>query len=168
MKELNCDYLIVGAGAAGCVVSNRLSKNPNNNVICIEAGGKDSNFYIKIPAGFSKTVYNDKINWPYYTEETDNTANRKIRFPRGKVVGGSSSINGHLYVRGQADDYDGWAQKGCLGWSWSDVLPYFMKAETRPEGNKHFRGNEGPLHISDLTSPHPLACLLYTSDAADE
>ena len=120
---------------------------------------KITNFYIKIPAGFSKTVYNDKINWPYYTEETENTANRKIRFPRGKVVGGSSSINGHLYVRGQADDYDGWAQKGCLGWSWSDVLPYFMKAETRPEGNKNFRGNEGPLHISDLTSPHPLAKL---------
>ena len=98
MKELNCDYLIVGAGT-GCVVSNRLSNNPNNNVICIEAQRKRYNFYIKIPAGFSKTVYNDKINWPYYTEETDNTANRKIRFPRGKVVGGSSSINGHLYKR---------------------------------------------------------------------
>ena len=142
MKELNCDYLVVGAGAAGCVISNRLSHSPNNRVICIEAGGKDTNFYIKIPAGFSKTVYNDKINWPYFTEETENTANRKIRFPRGKVVGGSSSINGHLYVRGQADDYNGWAQKGCIGWSWSDVLPYFMKAETRPAGNKNYRGNK--------------------------
>ena len=159
MRELNCDYLVVGAGAAGCVVSNRLSHSPNNSVICIEAGGKDTNFFIKIPAGFSKTVYNDKINWPYYTEETENTANRKIRFPRGKVVGGSSSINGHLYVRGQADDYDGWAQKGCIGWSWSDVLPYFMKAETRPAGNKNYRGNKGPLYISDLTSPHPAAKL---------
>ena len=135
MRKLNCDYLVVGAGAAGCVVSNRLSDSPNNSVICIEAGGKDTNFFIKIPAGFSKTVYNDKINWPYFTEKTENTANRKIRFPRGKVVGGSSSINGHLYVRGQADDYNGWAQKGCIGWSWSEVLPYFMKAETRPAGN---------------------------------
>ncbi len=159
MKELYCDYLIVGAGAAGCVLSNRLSHNSNNSVICIEAGGKDTNFFIKIPAGFSKTVYNDKINWPYFTEETENTANRKIRFPRGKVLGGSSSINGHLYVRGQARDYDGWAQKGCTGWSWTDVLPYFMKAETRPTGNKNYRGNKGPLYISDLTSPHPAAKL---------
>ena len=80
------DFIIVGAGSAGCVLANRLSADPKNKVLLIEAGGKDSNFYIKIPAGFSKTVYNDKINWPYYTEETDNTANRKIRFPRGKVV----------------------------------------------------------------------------------
>ena len=92
-SRMNCDYLVVGAGAAGCVVSNRLSHSPNNTVICIEAGGKDTNVYIKIPAGFSKTVYDDKINWPYYTEETDNTANRKIRFPRGKVLGGSSSVS---------------------------------------------------------------------------
>ena len=159
MKVLNCDFLVVGAGAAGCVVSNRLTENKNFDVICIEAGGKDDNLFIKIPAGFSKTVYNDNLNWPFYTEPTENINNRQIKFPRGKVVGGSSSINGHLYVRGQSEDYDGWSQKGCIGWSWENVLPYFMKAETRLGGNKEYRGSKGPLVISDLTSPHPMAKL---------
>jgi len=159
LKVLNCDFLVVGAGAAGCVVSNRLTENKNFDVICIEAGGKDDNLFIKIPAGFSKTVYNDNLNWPFYTEPTENINNRQIKFPRGKVVGGSSSINGHLYVRGQSEDYDGWSQKGCIGWSWENVLPYFMKAETRLGGNKEYRGSKGPLVISDLTSPHPMAKL---------
>ncbi len=159
MEELRCDYLIIGAGAAGSVLSNRLSKKNDINIICVEAGGKDNNLFIKIPAGFSKTVYNSKLNWPYFTEPNSNTGNRKIRFPRGKVLGGSSSINGHLYVRGQSDDFDGWSQLGCVGWDWNSVLPYFKKAETRINGNEKFRGNSGPLIISNLSDPHPVTNL---------
>ena len=156
MEELYCDYLVIGAGAAGCVVANRLSKQKQFQVFCLEAGGNDTNPYIKIPAGFSKTVYNPKLNWPYFTSPSKNTGNRSIKFPRGKVVGGSSSINGHLYVRGQAADYDGWAQLGCTGWDWDGVLPYFKKAETRINGDKKIRGTSGPLIISDLNELHPL------------
>ena len=156
MEELYCDYLVIGAGAAGCVVANRLSTQKQFQVYCIEAGGNDKNPFIKIPAGFSKTVYNPDLNWPYFTSPSKNTGNRSIKFPRGKVIGGSSSINGHLYVRGQAADYDGWAQLGCTGWDWDNVLPYFKKAETKINGDEKFRGKTGPLIISDLTELHPL------------
>ena len=156
MEKLYCDYLVIGAGAAGCVVANRLSTQKQFKVYCIEAGGNDTNPFIKIPAGFSKTVYNPDLNWPYFTTPSKNTGNRSIKFPRGKVIGGSSSINGHLYVRGQAADYDGWAQLGCTGWDWDSVLPYFKKAETRINGDEKFRGKNGPLIISDLTELHPL------------
>jgi choline dehydrogenase len=128
------DYVIVGAGAAGCVLANRLSASGKNSVAILEAGGKDSNIFIKIPAGFNKTVYNPKLNWGYETAPGPYINNRKIPFPRGKVLGGSGSINGHLYVRGQSADYDMWAQLGCRGWSWDDVLPYFKRAETRGNG----------------------------------
>ena len=157
MEELHCDYLIIGAGAAGCVVANRLaSKFKNLSIICLEAGGNDNNPFIKIPAGFSKTVYNKKLNWPYFTSPSKNSYNRSIQFPRGRVIGGSSSINGHLYVRGQAADYNGWSQLGCTGWDWENVLPYFKKAETRINGDESVRGKSGPLIISDLTEVHPL------------
>ncbi len=156
MEELHCDYLVIGAGAAGCVVANRLSLSNKFSVVCIEAGGNDNNPFIKIPAGFSKTVYNKNLNWPYYTSPSKNSVNRYIQFPRGKVIGGSSSINGHLYVRGQSADYNGWAQLGCIGWDWDNVLPYFKKAETRTNGDKRVRGKNGPLIISDLTEVHPL------------
>ena len=156
MEELYCDYLVIGAGAAGCVVANRLSKKNNLNILCVEAGGNDTNPFIKIPAGFSKTVYDAKLNWPYYTSPSKNSGNRKIKFPRGKVIGGSSSINGHLYVRGQSADYNGWAQLGCTGWDWDSVLPYFNKAETRVHVNSKNRGNNGPLFISNLEEVHPL------------
>ena len=111
------DYVIVGAGAAGCVLANRLTESGKNSVALLEAGGKDSNIWIKVPAGFNKTVYNDKLNWGYETAPGPHIDNRRIKFPRGKVLGGSGSINGHLYVRGQAADYDMWAQLGCRGWS---------------------------------------------------
>ncbi len=166
MEEIYCDYLVIGAGAAGCVVANRLSRQRQFQVYCIEAGGSDKNPYIKIPAGFSKTVYNPKLNWSYFTSPSKNTGNRAIKFPRGKVLGGSSSINGHLYVRGQAADYNGWAQLGCLGWDWESVLPYFKKAETRINGNKKFRGQNGPLFISDLNELHPLTKIFI--DTADK
>ena len=124
------DYVIVGAGAAGCVLANRLSESGKNTVAVIEAGGQDNHIWIKIPAGFNKTVYNDKLNGGYETAPGPWIDNRRIKYPRGKVLGGSGSINGHLYVRGQAADYDMWAQLGCRGWSWSDVLPYYLAVQT--------------------------------------
>ena len=151
------DYVIVGAGAAGCVLANRLTESGKNTVALIEAGGKDSNIWIKVPAGFNKTVYNDKLNWGYETAPGPHIDDRRIKFPRGKVLGGSGSINGHLYVRGQAADYDMWAQLGCRGWSWSDVLPYFKRAETRIGGSDEVRGRSGPLRIEDQSEPHVLS-----------
>ncbi len=150
------DYVIVGAGAAGCVLANRLSESGKNTVAVIEAGGNDNHIWIKVPAGFNKTVYNDKLNWGYETAPGPHIDGRRIKFPRGKVLGGSGSINGHLYVRGQSADYDTWAQLGCRGWSWSDVLPYFKRAETRAGGKDDVRGRSGPLHIQDQIDPHPL------------
>jgi choline dehydrogenase len=153
------DYVIVGAGAAGCVLANRLSASGKHSVAILEAGGKDNNIFIKIPAGFNKTVYNPKLNWGYETAPGPYINNRKIPFPRGKVLGGSGSINGHLYVRGQSADYDMWAQLGCRGWSWDDVLPYFKRAETRGNGggDPSVRGNNGPLSIEDQRDPHDLS-----------
>ena len=150
------DYVIVGAGAAGCVLANRLSESGKNTVAVVEAGGNDNHIWIKVPAGFNKTVYNDKLNWGYETAPGPHIDGRQIKFPRGKVLGGSGSINGHLYVRGQSADYDTWAQLGCRGWSWSDVLPYFKRAETRAGGSDEVRGRSGPLHIQDQVDPHPL------------
>ena len=154
------DYVIVGAGAAGCVLANRLSADGRNSVAVLEAGGSDSHIWIKIPAGFNKTVYNDALNWGYETAPGPHIDGRKIKFPRGKVLGGSGSINGHLYVRGQSADYDTWAQLGCRGWSWDDLLPYFKRAETRVGGSDTVRGRSGPLMIEDQRDPHPL-CQAY-------
>ena len=151
------DYVIVGAGAAGCVLANRLSADGKNSVAVIEAGGSDNHIWIKVPAGFNKTVYNDKLNWGYETAPGPHIDGRKIKFPRGKVLGGSGSINGHLYVRGQAADYDTWAQLGCRGWSWDDVLPYFKRAESHVGGSDETRGRSGPLSIEDQRDPHVLS-----------
>ncbi len=153
------DYVIVGAGAAGCVLAYRLSANGKYSVAVLEAGGKDSNPFIRIPAGFNKTVYDPKLNWGYETAPGPHIDGRRIPFPRGKVLGGSGSINGHLYVRGQSADYDMWAQLGCRGWSWDDVLPYFKRAETRGNGggDPTVRGHDGPLNIQDQRDPHPLS-----------
>lgn len=160
------DYVIVGAGAAGCVLANRLSVSGKNTVAVIEAGGKDSSIWIKIPAGFNKTVYDDALNWGYETAPGPHIDGRKIRFPRGKVLGGSGSINGHLYVRGQAADYDTWAQLGCRGWSWSDVLPYFKRAESRAGGSDEVRGRDGPLVIEDQRDPHVLSDAFMAANEA--
>lgn len=160
------DYVIVGAGAAGCVLANRLSESGRNTVAVIEAGGKDNHIWIKIPAGFNKTVYDDKLNWGYETAPGPHIDNRRIKFPRGKVLGGSGSINGHLYVRGQAADYDMWAQLGCRGWSWTDVLPYFKRAESRIGGDDAVRGRSGPLRIEDQHDPHPLSDAFMAANEA--
>ena len=128
MNIASVDYIIVGGGSAGCVLAARLSENANCQVMLIEAGGEDRNPMIHIPAGYIKTMVKPSINWMFESEAEASTAGRHIAIPRGKVLGGSSAINGMLYVRGQVDDYNGWAQRGNPGWSYDDVLPYFKKA----------------------------------------
>ena len=121
--------MIVGAGSSGCVLANRLSADPAIRVAVIEAGGRDVSPWIHIPVGYFRTIKNPALNWMYRTEQDPGLNGRAINWPRGKTLGGSSSINGLLYVRGQAQDYDGWAQRGNSGWAWDDVLPYFIKSE---------------------------------------
>ena len=150
------DYVIIGAGTAGCVLSNRLTEDPRITVLLIEAGGSEKHPYIEAPAAFIKTIDDKRFNWCFETEPAQSVKNRAIHFPRGKALGGSSAINGHLYVRGQARDYDTWAQLGNRGWSYDDVLPYFRKSETRPGGDPEIRGSDGPIHVSDVHERHPL------------
>jgi len=145
----NFDYIIIGAGSAGCVLANRLSQNSNNKVLLIEAGGNDSYPWIHIPVGYYKTMHNPKTDWCYKTEPDETMENRSIPYPRGKTLGGSSSINGLLYIRGQEQDYDIWRQLGNKGWSWNDVLPYFLKAENQERGPSEFHNIGGPLSVSD-------------------
>jgi choline dehydrogenase len=161
------DYIIVGAGSAGCVLANRLSADPKNRVLLLEAGGDDrplhnlkqfwSNMMVQTPIGFGKTLNDPKVNWLYETEEDKGSGGRKHKWPKGKVLGGSSSINGLLYIRGQAADYDGWRQMGCEGWSYQDVLPYFVRSEHQERGPNDFHGQGGPLNVSDMTEQHPIS-----------
>ena len=121
------DFIIVGAGSAGCVLANRLSKDPSNKVLLIEAGGTDRRFYINMPIGYGKTYYQKSVNWMYTAEPSPDAGNRPSYWPRGKVLGGSSSINAMVYVRGHHKDFDQWSEMGNAGWSYNDVLPYFKK-----------------------------------------
>lgn len=150
------DYVIVGAGSAGCVLANRLSADPRISVLVLEAGGSDAHLYVRMPAGFLKTFQDPRFNWCYSTEPGPGVDGRSIFFPRGKVLGGSSSINGHLYVRGQARDFDVWAQLGNRGWSYDDVLPYFRRSEDRSSGEDAYHGSGGPQHVSDIHERHPI------------
>ena len=150
------DFVIVGAGSAGCVLANRLSADPASRVLVIEAGGKDTNPWIHIPAGFYRNIYHPKITWQFETEPVPGLDGRRISWPRGKVLGGSSSINGLIYIRGQRQDFDYWRQLGNVGWSYDDVLPYFRRAENQERGADDFHGKGGPLDISDLRARHEL------------
>lgn len=149
-SETQYDYIIVGAGSAGCVLANRLSAVSSANVLLLEAGGRDSNPWIHVPVGYFKTLHNPKTDWCYKTDPDPGLAGRSIDWPRGKVLGGSSSINGLLYIRGQAEDYDHWRQLGNAGWSYEDVLPYFKRAEDQERGGDGFHGAGGPLKVSDM------------------
>ena len=144
------DYIIIGAGSAGCVLANRLSKNSKNKVLLLEAGGKDTYPWIHIPVGYYKTMHNPKTDWCFKTEPDENLNGRSINYPRGKTLGGSSSINGLLYIRGQARDYDIWRQQGNQGWGWDDVLPYFIKSEDQEQGKNKYHGINGPLSVSNI------------------
>tara|TARA_B100000686_G_scaffold225551_1_gene232732 strand:+ start:1 stop:1605 length:1605 start_codon:yes stop_codon:yes gene_type:complete len=143
------DYIIIGAGSAGCVLANRLSSIESNKILLLEAGGKDSYPWIHIPVGYYKTLHNPKTDWCFKTEPDETINNRSINYPRGKTLGGSSSINGLLYIRGQEQDYDMWRQLGNVGWGWNDVLPYFLKAENQEHGSSEFHNGDGPLSVSD-------------------
>jgi choline dehydrogenase len=151
------DYVIVGAGSAGCVLANRLSADGRHRVLLLEAGPADKDPMIHIPVGYAKTLKDPRINWLYETEPVEGTSGRPHIWPRGKVLGGSSSINGLLYVRGQAADYDGWAQLGATGWGWTDVLPYFRRAEANERLKDELHGCDGPLNVSDATQRHPVS-----------
>jgi choline dehydrogenase len=150
------DYIIVGAGSAGCVLANRLTASGRHRVLLLEAGGPDRNIWIHIPLGYGKLFANAKVNWLYSTEPEPDLNNRKVIQPRGKVMGGSSSINGLLYVRGQHEDYDHWRQLGNAGWAFADVLPYFRRAEDQERGADDLHGAGGPLAVSNVSEPHPL------------
>ncbi|MBY5924224.1 MULTISPECIES: GMC family oxidoreductase [unclassified Halomonas] len=144
------DYIVVGAGSAGCVLANRLSEDPEVSVLLLEAGGSDWNPWIHVPVGYFKTMHNPATDWCYLTDPDDGIDGRRLQWPRGKVLGGSSSLNGLLYIRGQRQDYDDWAAMGNQGWDYASVLPYFKKSECQERGANAFHGTDGPLKVSDL------------------
>jgi choline dehydrogenase len=149
MQDNSYDYIIVGAGSAGCVLANRLSEDSSCRVLLLEAGEPDNHPLIHMPIGWSQLVSNEKFNWRYYSEPEPGLNDRRIPVPRGRGLGGSSSINGMVYIRGQAEDYDDWAAAGCTGWSYADLLPYFKRSENfEPTGAGPYHGADGPLNVT--------------------
>lgn len=167
MSNESFDYVIVGAGSAGCVLANRLSASGKYTVLLIEAGGRDDNFWIPLPLGMPRLIGNPALAWLYPTIPTPSFANRSIVLTQGKMLGGSSSLNGMIYVRGQRDDYDGWAANGCPGWGWSDVLPYYKRIESIDGGNDACHGRSGELKLSWITGIHSTSrAFLRAAEAA--
>jgi choline dehydrogenase len=164
-EALEFDYVVVGAGSAGCVLANRLSADGRYSVLLLEAGPKDNNLWIHVPLGYGRLFKEKTVNWMYQTEPEPGLDGRTIFQPRGKVLGGSSSINGLLYVRGQHEDYDRWRQHGNSGWGFDDVLTYFKKAENQERGADDFHGAGGPLPVSDLVHADPLSAAFIAAAA---
>src|SRR5450631_687523 len=164
-EALEFDYVVVGAGSAGCVLANRLSADGRYSVLLLEAGPRDNNLWIHVPLGYGKLFKETTVNWMYQTEPEPGLNGRQVFQPRGKVLGGSSSINGLLYVRGQHEDYDRWRQHGNSGWGFDDVLPYFKKAENQQRGGDDFHGVGGPLPVSDLLHADPLSAAFIAAAA---
>ena len=164
MSVRSADYVIVGAGSAGCVLANRLSADPTVTVVLMEAGGRDWNPWIHIPVGYFKTMHNPSLDWCYRTEPDPGLNGRQLDWPRGKVLGGSSSLNGLLYVRGQPQDYDRWRQMGNPGWGWDDVLPLFKRSEKQERGADEFHGDQGTLSVSNMRLQRPI-CDAWVSAA---
>ncbi|MCP4385079.1 MAG: choline dehydrogenase [Hyphomicrobiales bacterium] len=150
------DYIVIGAGSAGCVLANRLSADPERSVLLIEAGGKDRHPLVRLPMLMGKLMHSGIYNWKFDTEPEPELDNRRIYWPRGKALGGTSTINGMIYVRGNASDYDRWAQMGNPGWSYAEVLPYFRKSETHVERSDAFHGDDGPLAVCRARGKSPL------------
>jgi choline dehydrogenase len=164
-KQNAYDYIIVGAGSAGCVLAARLTEDPHSRVLLLEAGGPDKAKEIHIPAAFSK-LYKTAVDWNYSTEPEPCLHNRRLYWPRGKMLGGSSSMNAMIYIRGNPLDFDHWASLGNQGWSFKEVLLYFKKSQMQARGESQFHGTSGPLHVTDLRSVNPLTrAFLEAADA---
>ncbi len=153
---MEADFIVIGAGSSGCVIANRLSADPKVRVVLLEAGGRDTNPWIHIPVGYFKTMHNPSVDWCYKTEPDPGLNGRSLDWPRGKVLGGSSSLNGLLYVRGQKEDYDRWRQMGNVGWDWESILPLFKRSEDQERGADEYHGTGGPLAVSNMRIQRPI------------
>ena len=151
------DFIVVGAGSAGCIVASRLSESGRHSVLLIEAGGEDKSFWFKIPVGYAKSYYNPKVNWMYRTEPEPFVNQREVFIPQGRTLGGGSSVNAMIYIRGQAEDYEEWKNAGCQGWGWADVLPVFRRCEANARLGGQLHGQQGPLKVSDPRHKHFLS-----------
>lgn len=163
-KTVSYDYVIVGSGSAGSLLANRLSRDPQTRVLVLEAGGQDRNHWLKLPVGYFRTIYDARFSRIFDTEPSEGSGERAIAWPRGRIVGGSSSINGLIFIRGQADDFDDWAQSGASGWSYADVLPHFKALESHSGGSDAYRGRRGEMQVSDLRNENA-ACAAWVRAA---
>ncbi len=167
METIECDVVVVGAGSSGCVVATRLAERPGLRVCLLEAGGSDLSPWVRMPIGYGGAFYHPRLNWRYYTEPEEGLGGRAAYWPRGKVVGGSSSINAMVFIRGQAEDYDRWAAAGCTGWGQADVLPYFKRLEDNVAGADDWRAQGGPIGVKDVSREvHPLSHAFIAASAA--